>query len=95
MINIVDPEMPGQITKWGGGTYGDWLQMYRFRDFINQRCSTINASFVDLCYPQLSGPYNVTVIINGIGDVKMSGINIDQNNSGLDRAILWWCYSSF
>jgi PKD repeat protein len=83
MINIIDPEMPGQIAKWGGGTYGDWLQNVQdLRDFINQRCSTINASFVNPCYPQLSGPYNVTVVINGIGEVKMSGINIDQNNSG-------------
>jgi len=83
MINIIDPEMPGQINKWGGGTYADWQQNVQdLRDFINQRCSTINASFVNPCYPQLSGPYNVTVIIDGIGEVKMSGITIDQNNSG-------------
>ena len=75
--------MQGQINKWGGGTYADWQQNVQdLRDFINQRCSAINASFVNPCYPQLSGPYNVTVIINGIGEVKMSGITIDQNNSG-------------
>jgi len=83
LINIIDPEMPGQINQWGGGTYADWQQNVQdLRDFINQRCSTINASFVNPCYPQLSGPYNVTVIIDGIGEVKMSGITIDQNNSG-------------
>jgi len=83
LINIIDPEMPAQIALWGGGTYADWQQNVQdLRDFINQRCSTINASFVNPCYPQLSGPYNVTVIIDGIGEVKMSGITIDQNNSG-------------
>ena len=83
LINIIDPEMPGQINQWGGGTYADWLQNVQdLRDFINQRCSTINASFVNPCYPQLSGPYNVTVIIDGIGEVKVSGISVDQNNSG-------------
>tara|TARA_B100001964_G_scaffold171807_1_gene189099 strand:- start:828 stop:4154 length:3327 start_codon:yes stop_codon:yes gene_type:complete len=83
LINIIDPEMQGQINKWGGGTYADWLQNVQdLRNFINQRCSTINASFVNPCYPQLSGPYNVTVIIDGIGEVKVSGISVDQNNSG-------------
>ena len=83
LINIIDPEMPGQINQWGGGTYADWQpNVQDLRDFINQRCSTINASFVNPCYPQLSGPYDVTVIIDGIGEVKMSGITIDQNNSG-------------
>jgi len=83
LINIIDPEMPGQINRWGGGTYVDWQQNVQdLRDFINQRCSTINASFVNPCYPQLLGPYNVTVIIDGIGEVKVSGITIDQNSSG-------------
>jgi len=83
LINIIDPEMTGQITQWGGGTYADWQQNVQdLRSFINQRCSTINASFVNPCYPQLSGPYNVTVIIDGIGEVKVSGITVDQNNSG-------------
>ena len=50
LINIIDPEMPGQITRWGGGTYVDWQQNVQdLRDFINQRCSTINASFVNPC----------------------------------------------
>jgi len=83
LINIIDPEMPGQINQWGGGTYVDWQQNVQdLRDFINQRCGTINASFINPCYPQLSGPYNVTVIIDGIGEVKVSGISVDQNNSG-------------
>ena len=83
LINIIDPEMPGQIAQWGGGTYADWQQNVQdLRDFINQRCSTINASFVNPCYPQLLGPYNVTVIIDGIGEVKVSGITVAQNNSG-------------
>ena len=82
MINVIDPEMPRQIAKWGG-TYTEWqTNVQDLRDFINARCSIMNAGFGP-CYPQLSGPYNITVEILGTGEVEMSDGNIiNQLNTG-------------
>ena len=82
MINVIDPEMPRQIAKWGG-TYTEWQSNVQdIRDFINARCSIMNAGFGP-CYPALSGPHNVTVEIIGIGEIEMSDGNlINQNNTG-------------
>jgi len=71
MIAVIDPEMPRQIATWGG-TYNEWQNNVQdMRDFILARCSTMNNGFLP-CYPDLSGPYNVTVEIVGIGEVEMS-----------------------
>ena len=82
MINVIDPEMPRQIAKWGG-TYTEWQSNVQdVRDFINARCSIMNVGFGP-CYPALSGPHNVTVQILGIGEVEMSDGNlINQTNTG-------------
>ena len=76
MIAVIDPEMPGQIAKWGGN-YATWQSNVQdMRNFILARCDSMNAGFVP-CYPTLlSGPYNVTVEIIGIGEVEMSDNNI-------------------
>ena len=75
MIAVIDPEMPGQIAKWGGN-YATWQSNVQdMRNFILARCSIMNNGFIP-CYPTLSGPYNVTVEIVGIGEVEMSDDNI-------------------
>jgi gliding motility-associated-like protein len=68
--------MPGQIAKWGGN-YATWQSNVQdMRNFILARCDSMNSGFVP-CYPTLlSGPYNVTVEIIGIGEVEMSDDNI-------------------
>ena len=82
MIAVIDPEMPRQIAKWGG-TYTKWQSNVQdVRDFINARCSIMNAGFGP-CYPALSGPHNITVQILGVGEVEMSDGNIiNQTNTG-------------
>ncbi|MEE2931192.1 MAG: CotH kinase family protein, partial [Bacteroidota bacterium] len=76
MISIIDPEMPRQISTWGGGSYADWQQNVQdLRDFINQRCVAMNNGFVPCYQPQISGPYDVTVEIIGVGEVEMSKNN--------------------
>ena len=75
MIGVIDPEMPRQIATWGG-TYAEWQSNVQdMRDFILARCSIMNDGFLP-CYPDLSGPYDVTVEIVGIGEVEMSDNNI-------------------
>ncbi|MEE2954408.1 MAG: CotH kinase family protein, partial [Bacteroidota bacterium] len=82
MIAIIDPEMPRQISTWGGGNYADWQQNVQdLRDFINQRCAAMNNGFVPCYQPQISGPYDVTVEIIGVGEVEMSTNNFINNNN--------------
>ena len=75
MITVIEPEMTGQIARWGGN-YATWQSNVQdMKDFILARCSIMNDGFIP-CYPTLSGPYNVTVEIVGIGEVEMSDDNI-------------------
>ncbi len=59
MMVRIEPEMQGQIDKWGG-TYGGWQDnVQTLIDFINTRCTVINGGIED-CY-DVQGPYPVTV----------------------------------
>ncbi|MBE50724.1 MAG: hypothetical protein CMP51_03425 [Flavobacteriales bacterium] len=75
MVAVIDPEMPRQISTWGGN-YNTWLSNVQdLRNFISARCSTMNVGFIP-CYPSLSGPFNVNVEIIGVGEVEMSDNNM-------------------
>ncbi len=59
MILKITPEMPRQITRWGG-TMGAWQQnVTDLRNFILKRCDSVKAGF-NGCY-NITGPYKVTV----------------------------------
>jgi gliding motility-associated-like protein len=74
LVNIITPEMPGQINRWGG-TMTEWQQNVQdMRDFINARCAAMNQGLID-CYP-VTGPsplsFNVTP--SGAGDIQINSI---------------------
>ncbi|MDB4534628.1 CotH kinase family protein, partial [Vicingaceae bacterium] len=72
LVNIITPEMPGQIARWGG-TMAEWNQNVQdMRDFINARCTDINQGLVD-CY-NVTGPFPMTynVFPGGAGDVQIN-----------------------
>ena len=78
MIAVIEPEMPRQITTWGG-TYAGWQNnVTDLRDFILARCDSMNSGFVD-CDTAITGIFDVTVEIIGIGEVEMSNGNIINN----------------
>ncbi|HPQ59092.1 MAG TPA: CotH kinase family protein [Flavobacteriales bacterium] len=57
LIANIAPEMPGQVARWGGSV-ADWqANVQLMRDFIEQRCITIQQGLVD-CY-DVSGPHEV------------------------------------
>lgn len=59
MKNKIQPEMPGQITRWGG-TMAQWqLHVQQLRNFILQRCDSVLNGF-DNCY-QTTGPFKIAV----------------------------------
>jgi len=79
MILVIAPEMPRQITTWGGGTMADWQgNVQDLRNFILARCDSMNSGFVD-CDTAITGLFDVTVEIIGIGEVEMSNGNFINN----------------
>ena len=80
LVNIITPEMPGQVAKWGG-TMTQWNQNVQdMRDFINARCAAMNQGLID-CYP-ITGPYTLNVNVNppNAGDVKVNSITPTSYN---------------
>lgn len=74
LVNIITPEMPGQIARWGG-TMAEWLQNVQdMRNFINARCAGVSSG-LGPCYG-VTGPYPLQVNINpvGAGDVQVNSI---------------------
>jgi gliding motility-associated-like protein len=72
MINIITPEMPGQVAKWGGTIPGWEQNVQDVRDFINARCAALNQGLVD-CY-NVTGPFPMTynVFPGGAGDIQIN-----------------------
>ncbi|MBK8706240.1 MAG: CotH kinase family protein [Saprospiraceae bacterium] len=65
MIAVIEPEMYGQVARWGG-SYQSWLiNVQTIRDFINARCIVINGGIGD-CY-EVSGPYPLQVRVEPAG----------------------------
>lgn len=78
MINEIDPDMPGQIAKWGG-SYAIWqANVAAMRTFINARCAGIEQGMIN-CYG-LTGPYDITIDVSpaGAGTVDVNSITCDQ-----------------
>ena len=77
LINLIEPEMPKQIDRWGGN-YNTWQSNVNdMRDFIEERCEIINSGILD-CYEdeyEIEGPYSVTINI----EPPLSGM-VDMNN---------------
>ena len=80
MIAVIDPEMPRQISTWGG-TYTGWQNnVTDLRNFILARCDSMNSGFVD-CDTAITGIFDVTVEIIGVGEVEMSNNLINNLNA--------------
>jgi hypothetical protein len=75
MIAEIQPEMPRQIARWGGNmaTWNNNVQA--LRNFIQTRCTVIDQGIVD-CY-SVTGPYTVTIIINGDGTIQVNTITVN------------------
>ena len=80
LIGIIEPEMQDQIDTWGG-TYNEWMDNVNdMKEFMNERCTFLNAAIVD-CY-DVEGPFNVNVVINGVGEVDFNNFfDINESNT--------------
>ncbi len=85
------PEMPAQVDRWGGSVAAWQANVNSIREFNCERYDFVFDIIPD-CFPELDGPYDVTVQVNGgVGEVLFStttvtdifegtyfgGINID------------------
>lgn len=62
IVNVLSPEMPGQIARWGG-TMVEWNDNLNFlRNEINGRCNVITQGTID-CY-DVTGPFDVVVLVD-------------------------------
>tara|TARA_A100001015_G_scaffold317912_1_gene436155 strand:- start:4228 stop:7161 length:2934 start_codon:yes stop_codon:yes gene_type:complete len=64
LINIIEPEMPAQILRWGGNIE-TWNQnVQELVNFISNRCNNINNNILNCYDDQLSNYHNITIISN-------------------------------
>ena len=74
LITLIEPEMPGQVAKWGGSitTWNNNVQ--NLKDFINDRCIAITQGMID-CY-NLSGPHELIFEVDPplSGQIKANSI---------------------
>ena len=79
LIDIITPEMPRQIERWGG-SLSEWeSNVQELRDFILTRCSDVIVSGMEDCYDVEA--VGVTIIIEGEGDVDVNSIELDPFNT--------------
>ena len=78
MLNVIRPEMPRQIERWGG-TMTEWEQnVERLETFILGRCELLDDGMLE-CYEELTGPFEVTLITepNGVGEIDFNTLDIE------------------
>ena len=68
LVDIIAPEMPGQVARWGGTVSGLEENVQELRDFILERCSDQFVEGMEDCYDVEA--MDVTIIIDGEGIIK-------------------------
>ena len=77
LVNLIAPEMPAQVARWGGSIAGWQANVQAMRTFIETRCVVIQEGLID-CY-ELEGPFDVTFNVNppGAGSIRINSITPD------------------
>ena len=74
MVNILTPEMTGQVARWGGSLAGWQSNVQELRDFIDARCLALEQGLID-CY-SLTGPFQTTFDVDPVasGEIKVNSV---------------------
>ena len=77
--NILTPEIPRHVAKWGSGnTVTDWQNnMTRMQNKITERCGYIEST-IQSCYNVVAKSVKVNVVPAGAGNVKLNTIWLDN-----------------
>lgn len=78
MVNVIAPEMPEHVARWGGSINGWQNNLQHLRNQIMGRCQVIEEGIVD-CY-EVTGPYNLKFNVSpaNSGTIKFNLLNIEQ-----------------
>jgi len=79
MVDVIEPEMPRQIDRWGG-TLTEWEDnLDDLRDFINERCVVLNSEAM-ACHGQVEGQYAVTLMSEppSVGQVNFNSLSVGE-----------------
>jgi gliding motility-associated-like protein len=79
MINVIEPEMERQCQRWGGSVAGWESSVQTLRDFILARCADEVIGGLEDCYDVTA--WTVTVQIDGIGEIEMEGLDLNNSNT--------------
>ncbi|MBD3639029.1 MAG: CotH kinase family protein [Crocinitomicaceae bacterium] len=73
-VNVMTPEMPGQINRWGGNIATWEANVQVLRDYITDRCVAMTNGMIG-CY-NLTGPFDVVFDVNppGAGKIKVNSL---------------------
>lgn len=79
MIDVIAPEMPRHIQRWGG-SMTEWQDnLARLKGFIEQRCTLLDDGMVN-CF-EVDGPYDLTLMIepaiDGLGEIDLNTLDIE------------------
>ena len=77
LVDIIAPEMPGQVARWGGTVSGWEDNVQELRDFILERCSDDFVEGMEECYDVEA--MDITIIIEG--EVEVNSINLNPEDS--------------
>ena len=78
MIAVIEPEMPGQIERWGG-SLSEWQSnVQRLKNFISERCELFDDGMTS-CF-ELTGPFEVTLMVEpeGVGEIDFNTLDIEE-----------------
>ncbi len=76
MVATIEPEMPRQISRWGG-SMAIWQQnVTTLRNFIEQRCTLLVSGMIN-CF-SLTGPYPLTLEVQpaGAGTIDLNTLKL-------------------
>jgi len=73
IVNVMTPEMPRQVARWGGSMATWQANVQAARNFLMQRCSQTISTGLATCY-NVTGPYAVTFDVqpSNTGKIKMN-----------------------
>jgi len=90
------PEMPRHTVRWGGNVPNWQLRVNNMKQWVCDRWDIVMGQIVD-CFEDvydISGPYEITIVINGPGSVQLNTITIQLGPwtgtyfGGLDLGLL-------
>ncbi|MDF1696746.1 MAG: CotH kinase family protein [Saprospiraceae bacterium] len=79
MLDVIRPEMPRQIERWGGSMMEWESNVQDLKDFINERCLLLDDGMIN-CYEELNGPHKLTLMAEpeGIGEIDLNTLDIED-----------------